>query len=169
MTARPAARWVALGGLVVAATVLALRLGRSTSFYFDDWTFIQDRRAWDLDALLAPHNEHLSLVPVLVYKLLFEIAGIESYTPYRVIGLLVHALVVVLLFLYARRRVGDLAALAAAAVVAVLGQAWPDVLWPFPIGFPRSLGGGARGPLPPPPPAPRRRGGAGGPPPGPPA
>jgi hypothetical protein len=142
MTARPAARWVALGGLVVAATALALHLGRSTSFYFDDWTFIQDRRAWDLDALLAPHNEHLSLVPVLVYKLLFEIAGIESYTPYRVAGLLVHALVVVLLFLYARRRVGDLAALAAAAVVAVLGQAWPDVLWPFQIGFLGSLAAG---------------------------
>ena len=34
MTARPAARWVALGGLVVAATALALRLGRATSFYF---------------------------------------------------------------------------------------------------------------------------------------
>jgi hypothetical protein len=137
-----AATWIALGALVLGATALALHLGRSTTFYFDDWTFIQDRRGWDLDALFAPHNEHLSLVPVLVYKLLFEVAGIESYTPYRVAGLVVHALVVVLLFLYARRRVGDLAALAAAAVVALLGQAWPDVLWPFQIGFLGSLAAG---------------------------
>jgi hypothetical protein len=137
-----AATWIALGGLVAVATGMALRAARATNFYFDDWNFIQDRRAWSLDALLAPHNEHLSLVPVLVYKTLFALAGIESYAPYRVAGLVVHALVVVLLFLYARRRVGDVAALAAAAVVAVLGQGWPDVLWPFQIGFLGSLAAG---------------------------
>jgi hypothetical protein len=136
------ATWIAVGGLVLVATGLALRAARATNFYFDDWNFVQDRRAWNLDALLAPHNEHLSLVPVLVYKTLFAIAGIDSYAPYRVAGLVVHAVVVVLLFVYARRRVGDLAALAAAAVVAVLGQAWPDVLWPFQIGFLGSLAAG---------------------------
>ena len=49
---------------------------------------------------------------------------------------------VVLLFVYARRRVGDLLALGAAAVVALLGPAWPDILWPFQIGFLGSLAAG---------------------------
>ena len=70
--------------------------------------------------------------------------GSSHYTPYRVAGLLVHAFVVVLLFLYARRRVGDLLALAAAAVVACSGRRWPDVLWPFQTGFLGVAGGGAR-------------------------
>ena len=34
-----------------------------------------ERRAWDVDALLKPHNEHLSLVPVLIYKAIFSTAG----------------------------------------------------------------------------------------------
>ena len=88
---------------------MLLYLGRSTSFYFDEWDWIQGRRAWDLDALLLPHNEHLSLAPVLVFKALFSTVGIDSYVPYRVAGLALHCGVVVLLFAYARRRVGDAA------------------------------------------------------------
>ena len=92
--------------------------------------------------LLLPHNEHLSLVPVLVFKALFSTVGIDSYVPYRVAGLALHCGVVVLLFVYARRRVGDVLALAAAATVLFLGTAWPDVLWPFQIGFLGSLAAG---------------------------
>ena len=90
----------------------------------------------------TPHNEHLSLVPVLVYKLLFSTVGTDSYVPYRVAGLLLHCGVAALLFAYARRRVGELLALGAAAIVLFLGTAWPDVLWPFQIGFLGSLAAG---------------------------
>ena len=57
-------------------------------------------------------------------------------------GWSLHALVAALLFAYTRKRVGDLLALAAAAVVLFLGTAWPDVLWPFQIGFLSSLAAG---------------------------
>ena len=81
-------------------------------------------------------------MPVLVYKLLFSTVGIDSYLPYRVLGLAMHCGVVVLLFSYARRRVGDVLALAAAAAILLLGTAWQDVLWPFQIGFLGSLAAG---------------------------
>jgi hypothetical protein len=143
---RPAIRdargWLALAGLLVVAFAMLLYLGRSTSFYFDEWDWILGRRDWDVDALLAPHNEHLSLAPVLVFKALFSTVGIDSYVPYRVAGLAIHCGVAVLLFSYARRRVGDVLALAAAATVLFLGTAWPDVLWPFQIGFLGSLAAG---------------------------
>jgi hypothetical protein len=144
---RPAARparagWLALAGLLAVALAMLLYVGRSTSFYFDEWDWILGRRAWDLDALLAPHNEHLSLAPVLVFKALFSTVGIDSYVPYRVAGLAVHCGVVVLLFAYARRRVGDVLALGAAATILFLGTAWPDVLWPFQMGFLGSLAAG---------------------------
>ena len=134
--------WVALAGLLVATAALVLYLGRSTSFYFDEWNFVLLRRAWDADALLQPHNEHLSLVPVLIYKAIFTTAGIDSYVPFRVAGVAVHLLTLVALFVYARRRVGDVLALGAAVVIAVLGPAWPDVLWPFQMGFLGSLAAG---------------------------
>ena len=136
------AGWIALGALALLAFAALLYLGRSTTFYFDEWNWIQDRRAWDAAALLTPHNEHLSLVPVLVYKLLFSTVGTDSYVPYRVAGLLLHCGVAALLYTYASRRVGELLALGAAAIVLFLGTAWPDVLWPFQIGFLGSLAAG---------------------------
>jgi hypothetical protein len=117
-------------------------LTRETNFYYDEWDFIQQRRGWTADALLKPHNEHLSVVPVLFYKLLFATAGLDHYWPYRVFGLVVHGLVVTALFVYARRRVGDVLALAAAVTILFLGTGWNDVLWPFQAGFLASLAAG---------------------------
>ena len=109
--------WLALAGLLALTAAVILYLGRSTTFYFDEWNFVLERRAWGLDALLEPHNEHLSLVPVLIYKALFSTLGIDAYAPYRVAGVVVHLIVLVLLFVYARRRVGDVLARIDAAPV----------------------------------------------------
>ena len=136
------AGWIAFGALALVAFAGLLYLGRSTTFYFDEWDWVQGRRAWNAAALLEPHNEHLSLVPVLVFKLLFSTVGTDSYVPFRVAGLLLHCGVAALLFAYTRKRVGELLALGAAAVVLFLGTAWPDVLWPFQIGFLSSLAAG---------------------------
>src|SRR3954447_7983470 len=131
--------WVALAGLLLLTAAVVLYLGRATTFYFDEWNFVLERRAWNLDALLKPHNEHLSLVPVLIYKALFSTLGIDAYAPYRAAGVVVHLIVLVLLFVYARRRVGDVLALGVTVVLAVFGPAWPDVMWPFQMGFLGSL------------------------------
>ena len=140
---RPArAGWIALAGIVAVAFAMLLYLGRTTSFFYDEWDWVLGRRQWDLDTLLAPHNEHLSLAPVLVFKALFSTVGTDSYVPYRVAGLAVHCGVAALLFAYARARVGDLLALAAAATVLFLGTAWQDVLWPFQMGYFGSLAAG---------------------------
>jgi hypothetical protein len=139
---RRGAVWAALALLLLAGAVLVLYVGRKTSFYFDEWDFVQGRRAWNADTLLSPHNEHLSLLPVLLYKLIFAVGGIASYVPFRVAMTLVHLLVCALLFVYARRRVGDVLALAAVAPLLFLGTAWPDLLWPFQTGFLGSLAAG---------------------------
>jgi hypothetical protein len=132
----------ALALLLLGGFALLLYLGRDTTFYFDEWDWVQGRRAWTAAALLEPHNEHLSVVPVLFYKLLFATAGLDHYWPYRVVGLVLHGLVVTGLFFYARRRVGDVLALAAAATILFLGKGWNDVLWPFQAGFLASLAAG---------------------------
>jgi hypothetical protein len=128
---------LSLGGLV-----LLMYLSRDTTFYFDEWDWVQGRREWTVGALLEPHNEHLSLVPLLLYKLLFATVGLDQYWPYRLVGLAMHGFVVAALFFYARRRVGDVLALAAAATILFLGKGWNDVLWPFQSGFLASLAAG---------------------------
>ena len=70
--------------LVVVAFVLLYRKGLGTTFYYDEWNFVMNRREWDVETFLRAHNEHLSLLPVLIFKLLFVTVGLDSYGVYRV-------------------------------------------------------------------------------------
>jgi hypothetical protein len=113
-----------------------------TVFWFDEWQWILHRRGGALSGFLDPHNQHLSLVPVAIYKFLFATAGIGSYAPYRVLVDLCHLAVCALLFIYARRRVGPWPALVVAALLLLLGPAWQNFLWPFQTAWLISLGCG---------------------------
>jgi hypothetical protein len=124
------------------ASVVIYRHGLGTTFYFDEWAFVIDRQPWRWDILLTPYNGHLSLLPLLVYKILFATVGLEPYWIYRLVLLGFHLACVGLLFVYARRRVGDALAVCAAALLLFLGTAWHDLLVPFQIGFLGSVAGG---------------------------
>ena len=134
--------WVALALLLAGTAVFLLYEIRGTTLWFDEWSWVADRRGGGLDALLAPHNQHLSLVPVLIYKALFATAGLDDYAPYRVCIVAAHLVCCALVFVYARRRIGGPAALAATAVLLLLGPAWQDIIWPFQVGSVISLATG---------------------------
>ncbi len=127
--------------LVVAAGFL-LHETRGTTLWVDEWSWALDRRGWDLDTLLRPHNEHLSLIPLVIYKLLFTTVGMDHYWPYRVMVVAGHVCVVTLLFVYVSRRVGDFLAICAAAVFLFLGPGWQDIISPFQITWLLSLAAG---------------------------
>ena len=94
-----------------------------------------DRRPWRRDIFLEPYNGHLPAVPIAIYKLLFVTVGIDSVALYRLTLLGLHLVCVALLFVYARRRVGDWLAVLVAASLLFLGSGWHDLLVPFQIGF----------------------------------
>jgi hypothetical protein len=124
------------------AAVLIYRKGLGLTFYYDEWNFLMNRRDWTFGTFLEPHNEHLSLVPIAFYKLMFVTVGIDDYWPYRVAVILVHLLCVALLFVLVRRRVSDLLAVIVVLPILFLGTAWQDLLWPFQIGYLISVAAG---------------------------
>jgi len=130
------------GVIALAAFAELLDLSRGASFFYDEWSWIQDRRGWRVAAFLVPHNGHLSLIPVLVYHALFETVGLRSYLPYRLVLILAHVATCLMLYLYARRRIGPFLGLLPAGVVLFLGAAYQDLVWPFQIGFIASVGFG---------------------------
>jgi hypothetical protein len=132
----------ALGLLMVVAFVLLFRKGLGTTFFYDEWNFVLNRRGWDPHSLLRPHNEHLSLLPVLIYKLLFVTVGLSHYWVYRVVLLLAHLLCVGLLFALLRRRIGDGFALLASVGILFFGAAWQDLVEPFQVSFLGSIAAG---------------------------
>jgi hypothetical protein len=126
--------WFALGGFAVAAAALFDHLGRGRTFFFDEWTFVLDRRGHHLATYLEPHNGHLSAIPVAAYQVMMAAFG-AHHRPYRWVDIAVHLIGVALLHLLLRRRVSAPIALAASVVYLFLGSAWQNLLWPFQIGF----------------------------------
>src|SRR6186997_1258495 len=80
---RRALAWVALVAMMVVAGALFLYETRATATWFDEWEWVLGRRGDDVGTFLRPHNGHLSLVPIAIYRVLFATAGLEHYGPYR--------------------------------------------------------------------------------------
>jgi hypothetical protein len=134
--------WIALTALLAVAAALIWHETRGTTLWFDEWQWALYRRGNDLDTFLEPHNEHLSLVPLAIYRLLFATAGLTDYAPYRALVIGGHLVCVLLVFVYANRRVGGRAALLAAVPILFLGPGWQNILWPFQVGSLISIAAG---------------------------
>lgn len=134
-----AAAATVLAAVLLGAFALLLYEGRGTTFAFDDWDFVGTRLGWHASVLLRPHNDHLSLVPLLVYKPTLALLGLRGFTLLRVVVALCDLACGILFFTYARTRIGRWPALALTAALVVMGPGAWDLLWPFQIGFLISL------------------------------
>jgi hypothetical protein len=140
---RPSPRgWIGLCVFLVVGGAFLYHQTSGTTFWSDEWLWAQYRRGNDLGTFLRPYNEHLSLVPIVIYRLLFATAGLRSYVPYRVLVIAMHLVCVAVVFIYASRRVGNLPSLLAAALLLLLGPAYQDILWPFQVAWLISLAAG---------------------------
>jgi hypothetical protein len=125
----------------IAAALLVVE-GRGTTFYYDEWNMVLERRENDLDAFLAPHNGHLVAIPVAIYRLFFALFGLDDYGPFRLLLIALHVVCAVLLFALLRRRVDRRVAALATVLVLFLGTGGQDLLWPFQITYLGSIAAG---------------------------
>ena len=70
--------------LAALSTGALLYLGSRLTFLLDDWEFLVYRPGFTDEAILGPHNEHIVVIPVLVYKALEATVGMDSALPFRV-------------------------------------------------------------------------------------
>lgn len=133
---------LALASLMLASAVVLLLAMRHLTFFYDEWDFVLGRRGGSLATYLDPHNGHLALFPVAVYKVLFATVGLRHYIAYQLVLVALHLLCCLLLYLLVRPRLGAWMALAPTLLLLFLGSAWQDLLWPFQIGFLSSVAGG---------------------------
>src|SRR4051794_12549982 len=130
---------VLLGVVLLASGALLVVLCWDLTFFQDTWAFLLDRQGSSASDFLAPHNEHLVVIPVLINKLCLALFGMTTARPEM---LLMTATVLAsgaLLFVYVRRRIGPWPALMAATLFLLLGSAWPILLWPFELEFSGAL------------------------------
>ena len=103
-------------GVVVLTAWWYMRASRGQSFLRDDWRVAT--RSLSLRDLFEPHNGHLSVVPLAIYRVLLGEYGMQTYTPERLLGSGSLLCLGVALYLLARHRAG--APLALVAAVSVL-------------------------------------------------
>jgi hypothetical protein len=131
-----------LTAALMAAAILMIALGWKLTFFQDAWSVLMERRPYDAHSLLAPFNEHLLVLQVLVEKVLVSVFGMGDNHPemlFMTASLLVAA---TLLFVYVRRCAGEWMALFATCLLLFLGAAWQVLLWPFEMNFVASLAAG---------------------------
>ena len=76
--------------LAVGSGALVLYLGRSLTFWYDEWSFITfSGSAVDF---LRPHNEHWSTLPLALYRATFALVQLNSYIPYLAELVAIHLL-----------------------------------------------------------------------------
>lgn len=134
-------RWARayVAGLAVLGCAGIFLLARSFNFYFDEWDFILAAPDWTWTSYLEPHNEHPAMIARAIYAVLLNTVGLRTYAPYMAVLLVLHGLNVMLLFELVRRRAGDAAGIAAAALLLVLGAGWENLLWAFQLTFAGSV------------------------------
>jgi hypothetical protein len=130
---------VAFAILAVGAFCLIVYLGLGMTFFADEWAFIESRSLGDPSTWWAPHNEHWSTLPILLYRLMVETVGIGSYVPYLVVVAAIHTVVAGLVYLLLERTSGPLFAVAGSAIILLFGSGFENLYWGFQTGFLGSL------------------------------
>jgi hypothetical protein len=137
-SARAALLVFALG--LATALVVLLVLGRYRWFTHDEWDYLAGRDGGDLENLLIPHNEHWSTLPILTFRILYRIVGLQSYLPYRAILVVLHLTAAGLLRVVMRRSgVGPWIATAAALLLVFFGTGSEIMVYAVNIGFVAAL------------------------------
>jgi len=128
-----------LAAALAVSAVLVMVLSSEITFFGDTWATLMNRRDLSLDTLFTPHNEHITVMQVLLQSAVLPLFGMSSATPEFVVLAVCLVAVAILLFVYVERRIGPWPALLATSIVLFLGPAWEVLLWPFEIGFAGSM------------------------------
>ncbi len=128
-------RRVVLLGAGLGMLALLVFVGRWLTFWQDEWSFILERPDPTVEAFLAPHVDHLVIVPVFIYQVLLRGFGMSSYWPYLAVLWICHFTTVVLLYRIVARSAGPWIASLAALSLLTLGCAFEDLLQAFQLSY----------------------------------
>ena len=142
-TARPPSdRWAtgAFVAVVVVALPFYLAARRNVWFHNDDWDYLATRSAGSLQDLFRPHNEHWQTLPILVYRGMWHLFGLDHYQLYVLPVVVLHLTAGVLLWIMIRRAgVRPWIATLVGSVFVLYGAGFSDIIWAFQLGFDAAL------------------------------
>ena len=120
---------------MVAAAVLLMYWTRGQWFSSDDLGYATRlaTESFQHTLLQPPPNKYLIAFPLLIYKALFEIFGLDTYVPYRVLGIALVLLCAGLLFALLRSWLPDRFAIPPMLLMLFFGAGWEVAATPIRI------------------------------------
>jgi hypothetical protein len=117
---------------LVAGLVSIMIMQRSQWFFFDEWAFLK----LGGPGILEPHVGHWSTSPLVLFHVLRDLCGLDSYAPFAAAVTLAHLAVAHLVWRVAvRARANAWIATAGVTVLVFLGSGAENILWGFQVGF----------------------------------
>ncbi len=123
--------WLALGAAMAASVALLLYLQRNYTFVADEIPFLEWTGNEPWISYFGPYNGNLHFAAVAMTRVLLEVFGAGNYLPYRLFGLAGLVLCTGVLYVYCRRLVGEVLALAPPIALLFMGTGWAILLQPF--------------------------------------
>lgn len=114
---------------LVAAVFL---LGKHLWWFSDDWNIFAE---YSTGSVLEPFNDHLSAVPILGYRAMFTVVGMESYLGVQILGLAAYLALAVATYRYVARRFGSWTAVGFASLLIWNSAASTNAMFPFLLNF----------------------------------
>lgn len=115
---------------MAAAAALLLWVERGALFASDEWSWIDVSGTGSVEEAFRPINQHLMVLPLLVYKGLMAIWGL-SFLPFKLTALTGIIACSAAVYVFSRRRIGPLLALAPAMMPLFFGTATAIILQPL--------------------------------------
>lgn len=126
--------WSFVAYLGVAFVVILTVLGDERWFLGDEWTFLAGRDTGDVAGYFEPLNGHWVTLPLLWWRLTYEVVGLHSYLAYQVPVILMHLATAALLRVVMRRvGVSPWVATVAAGSFVLFGPGESNIVWGFQI------------------------------------
>ena len=124
----------------IVAFFVYVAISRPMWFFLDEWDFLAGRTGGNLGDLFRAHNEHWVTLPVLVYRALWWLFGLNSYRPYQLVIVVLH-LTAALLVRAVMRRVGvrPWTATVVASILVFFGSGYQNIVLPFQMSLVGSL------------------------------
>ena len=117
-----------LGAAMAAAVVALLYWGRDQVMIGDDLFYAQRLAENSLGHAILHSNLYLLAVPMVLYQAMFELFGLGSYLPYRLVAIALALVCAGLFYALARRRIGPLQALAPTILILFFGSGGEELL-----------------------------------------
>jgi hypothetical protein len=125
------AGWLLMAGAIGVAAGLVFWLERGLTYGWDEFVWLElAGLAPDTSFFFRPYGGHLIATPYFLWRGMLELFG-ASFTAFSVVQVAGLSLLAALLYVYSKRRLGPILALAPAITMLFLGSAWPVLLEPM--------------------------------------